>query len=103
MIFIGGVGPRKKRLNDQPQICSNCGLNQAYLSRIDNYFSLFFVPILRIRKGDPFIQCERCGHASDEHGKVYSMGNDLQVVRCFRCGETLEKDYPYCPYCGEPR
>jgi ribosomal protein L37E len=100
MIFIGGVGPRRKKLESHPRICSNCGLSQAYLVRMDDYLSLFFIPILRIRKGQPFVECERCGHVADESGKVYASGNDLQAIRCHRCGETLEKHFRYCPHCG---
>ena len=59
MIFIGGVGPRRKKLDNHPRICSNCGLAQAYLVRMDDYLSFFFIPILRIRKGQPFVECER--------------------------------------------
>ena len=103
MIFIAGVGPRKKRLDNQPQLCPNCGLSRAYLSRLDNYFFLFFIPIFRIRKGEPLVMCERCGHATDETGNLYAAGTDLQAPRCLTCGETLAKDYPFCPYCGERR
>ncbi len=103
MIFIGGVGPRKKRLESQPRICSNCGLAQAYLTRVDNYFSLFFIPILRIRRGEPLVLCERCGHIADERGNIYATGTDLQAPRCLKCGKALGEDYPYCPYCGERR
>ena len=100
MIFIGGVGPRKKKLESQPRICSHCGLSQAYLIRTDDYLSLFFIPIFRVRKGQSFVECERCGHIADEMGKVYSAGTDLQAIRCHRCGETLEKGFNYCPHCG---
>ena len=100
MIFIGGVGPRKKKLESQPRICSHCGLSQAYLFRTDDYLSLFFIPIFRVRKGQSFVECERCGNIADEMGTVYSVGADLQAIRCHRCGETLEKDFNYCPHCG---
>ncbi len=100
MIFIGGIGPRKKKLEGQPRICSNCGLSQAYLIRMDDYLSLFFIPLFRIRQGQPFVECERCGHRTDESGKVYQTGTDLQVVRCHHCGKTLAKDFRYCPHCG---
>jgi len=103
VIFIGGVGPRRKRLDNQPRICSKCGLSQAYLTRVDNYFSLFFIPILRLHKGEPLVLCERCGHVTDESGNVYASGTDVQAIRCRSCGESLAKDYPYCPYCGERR
>jgi hypothetical protein len=100
MIFIGGVGPRRKKIDSHPRICSNCGLSQAYLFRMDDYLSLFFIPILRIRKGQPFVECERCGHLTDENGKIYTPGTDIRVIRCHRCGETLEKEFAFCPYCG---
>ncbi len=103
MIFIGGIGPRRKKLESHPRICSSCGLSQAYLVRMDDYLSLFFIPILRIRKGEPFVECERCGHLTDESGKVYAPGTDLQIIRCLRCGETFDKNFRYCPYCGAKR
>ncbi|UCG13087.1 MAG: zinc ribbon domain-containing protein [Deltaproteobacteria bacterium] len=103
MIFIGGIGPRKKRLDVQPRICSNCGLSQAYLIRIDNYLSLFFIPVLRISKGQPLVQCERCGHTADESGRTQEPPLDLQATRCSRCGATLAGDFRYCPYCGGER
>lgn len=103
MIFIGGIGPRKKRLEQHPRLCSNCGLSQAYLTRSDVYLFLFFIPVLRIRKGAPFVQCERCGHTADEIGQVYSQGMDLSAPRCRRCGAGLQEDFRHCPYCGERR
>jgi len=80
MIFIGGVGPRRKKIESHPRICSNCGLSQAYLVRMDDYLSLFFIPIVRIRKGQPFVECERCGHITDENGKIYAPGAELRIV-----------------------
>ena len=103
MIFIGGVGPRKKRLDNQPRLCSNCGLGQAYLTRIDDYLSLFFIPVFRIRKGKPVVECERCHHVSDETGQIYTAGMDLSTPRCLRCGGILAHDFRYCPHCGEKR
>ena len=100
MIFIGGIGPREKRLEEQPRLCSNCGLSRAYLTRLDDYFSLFFIPVLRIRKGEPVIKCERCGHVAAEDGRIYSSGIDLRRPRCQRCGAALQGDFRYCPQCG---
>jgi len=102
VIFIGGIGPRQKRLEEQPRICANCGLSRAYLTRVDDYLSLFFIPLLRIRKGEPFIQCERCGHVTDEGGRVHSAGMDLRQPRCHRCGAGLQAGFRFCPQCGAP-
>jgi hypothetical protein len=101
VIFIGGIGPREKRLEQQPRVCPNCGLTRAYLTRTDDYLSLFFIPLLRIRKGQPFVSCERCGYVGDERGTVYESGMDLSLPRCRRCGAGLQGDFRYCPYCGE--
>jgi len=72
----------------------------AFLKRVDDYLSLFFIPIFRIRKGEPFIECDRCGHISDERGFAISPGIDLRDSRCRQCGANVEKDFKYCPYCG---
>ena len=100
MIFIGGVGPRKKRLDNQPHICTSCGLSQAYLTRVDQWLSIFFIPIFPLRRGQPVVLCERCGHVEDETGKPIVKGMDLASPRCHRCGEMLEKEFRYCPHCG---
>jgi len=102
VIFIGGIGPRQKRLDEQPRHCSNCGLSRAYLTRVDDYLSLFFIPLLRVRKGEPFIRCERCGHVTGEAGQVYSPGTDLRRPRCHRCDASVQGDFRYCPQCGAP-
>jgi len=62
--FIGGVQPKTIELDEQPRICSSCGLCQARMKRVDHYISIFFLPILRIKKGEPFLLCEKClkGH-----------------------------------------
>jgi ribosomal protein L37E len=102
MIFIGGVGPRKKRLDYQPRICSNCGLSQAYLTRVDHWLSVFFIPIFPVRRGQPVVLCDRCGHVDGESGKTIAEGVDLATSQCHRCGESLEKGFRYCPQCGTP-
>jgi hypothetical protein len=60
MILIAGVSPKIKVLDQNPRRCPGCGLNQAYSKRTDHYLSLFFIPIFRVKKGEPFIICDRC-------------------------------------------
>jgi uncharacterized C2H2 Zn-finger protein len=60
MIFIAGIFPKTKTLDQNPHRCPVCGLHPAYYKRMDHYFSLFFIPILRVKKGEPFIMCDRC-------------------------------------------
>ena len=99
-VFIAGIGPRRKKLESRPRSCPNCGQSQAYLVRTDDYIYLFFIPIVPIRKGQPYVECERCGYVADETGKVHAPGADVQVIRCRGCGAILAKDFRYCPYCG---
>jgi hypothetical protein len=98
--FIAGIGPRRNKLESQPRTCPNCGQSRAYLGRTDDYLYLFFIPVVRIRKRQPYVECEACGFVADETGKVYAPGMDVQVIRCPGCRAILDKDFRYCPYCG---
>ena len=92
MIFIAGVSPKTKVLDQNPRRCPVCGLHQAYHKRTDHYLSLFFIPIFRVKKGEPFIICERCEKtihglgqeftqrpeaAADTAANAYDLGNWL--------------------------
>ena len=101
MFLIAGVIPRIKVLDNTPRLCPVCGLHQAYYKRVDHYFNLFFIPILRVKKGEPFIMCERCERTVHEFKEDY--GNtwlETKEMTCHHCGETIERTFEYCPYCG---
>ncbi|MGD9230832.1 MAG: zinc ribbon domain-containing protein [Desulfobacterales bacterium] len=103
MFLIAGVSPKIKILDTNPRICPVCGLAQAYYKRVDHYFNLFFIPILRVKKGEPFIMCDRCERTVHEFKEEYSSTwPDMKKRQCNHCGKTLEKDFGYCPYCGKP-
>ena len=89
--FIGGIQPKTVKLDEKPVMCKSCGLYQARFKRIDHYISIFFVPVLRIKKGVPFLICDRCGKGSGEGF----------VNFCSNCGKQLESDFQYCPFCGK--
>jgi len=101
MFLIAGVTPKIKVLDNTPRQCPACGLHQAYYKRVDHYFNLFFIPILRVKKGEPFIMCDRCERSVDDFKKEYSSAwPDIKETTCGHCGKTLEKTFEYCPYCG---
>jgi hypothetical protein len=58
--FIAGISPKTKIIDEKPGRCPACGLHQAYQKRIDHYLSVFFIPLIRVKEGEPFIICERC-------------------------------------------
>ena len=101
MIFIAGVSPKTKMLDQNPRRCPVCGLHQAYYKRIDYYFSLFFIPLLRVKKGDPFIMCDRCERAVPESEPVFSQQTDNTPKTCRFCKKSLDGDFIFCPYCGK--
>jgi len=67
-LFIGGIGPRTITLDKQARICPSCGRLTLYLKRIDQYVSLFFIPIFPVKRGEPFLSCEGCGASFNEQG-----------------------------------
>ncbi|OQX55027.1 MAG: hypothetical protein B5M54_04030 [Candidatus Aminicenantes bacterium 4484_214] len=104
-VFIGGVHPKTKTLDEQPQLCPACGAFRLRLKRIDHYFNLFFIPLFPLKKGQPFLICENCGRMFDEHQRP--LGKDLgrggrKAKRCSNCGQVNAPDFSYCPYCGHP-
>jgi rubrerythrin len=102
MFLIAGVSPKTTVIDNTPRRCPVCGTVRAYYKRVDHYFNLFFIPILRVKKGEPFIMCDRCSRTVNEFKEEYgSTWPDIQKTQCRHCGKTLAKDFGYCPYCGK--
>ena len=99
--FIGGVQPKKVTLDDNPRMCPNCGLALARLKRIDHYVSLFFIPLIPVKRGQPFLECSRCQGVFNETGQTAYETRGVQENQCPSCGEQLEQGYSFCPYCGK--
>ena len=97
--FIGGIQPKTIDIDEKPVLCPSCGLLRARYKRVDHYFSLFFIPLIPVKKGEPFLYCESCGLQSrGKFGNGYS-----NVIRsCKNCGRKLESGFMYCPFCGKP-
>jgi RNA polymerase subunit RPABC4/transcription elongation factor Spt4 len=95
--LIGGIQPKVRVLDEKPRRCPVCGLHQAYFKRIDHYLSLFFVPLLKVKTGEPFIMCERCEKSVSE----FAPELDGQTRRCRTCNKDLPADYKFCPHCGQ--
>ena len=100
--MIGGLQPRKVTLDEQPRLCPSCGLPSARLKRLDHHISLFFIPLIPVKRGERFLECNRCGGIFDETGRGQS-GSFLERPdrACPRCGEKIEKGFQFCPHCGQ--
>ncbi|NLD39187.1 MAG: zinc ribbon domain-containing protein [Desulfatiglans sp.] len=97
--FIGGIQPKITFVDNPPVLCPSCGLLRARYKRVDQYISLFFIPIIPIKRGDTFLFCERCGLQAhgEKTGDIYGYNQPL----CKNCGRTIKKDFIYCPFCGK--
>jgi len=101
--LIGGVQPKTVPLDDQHRPCPACGLAQARVERIDHYLSLFFIPLFRVRKGEPMVVCRRCG-AVTAPDSDFAAGTPApeppRRPQCRHCGAVLNPGFSYCPHCG---
>jgi RNA polymerase subunit RPABC4/transcription elongation factor Spt4 len=95
--FIGGVQPKTVTLNEPAKRCDACGLYQLSPMRTDHYLSVFFIPILPIKKGNIFFRCKSCGTVVTE-----SKGSrNSHRETCKQCGSVVDPDFQFCPSCGQ--
>jgi rubrerythrin len=98
--FIGGVQPRVKVLDETPRRCPRCGLNQAYLKRVDHYISLFFIPVLKVKTGAPMLICNRCERPVREADLNLSRQSPEPGKTCRFCKKDFPAEFAFCPICG---
>jgi hypothetical protein len=100
MFIIAGISSKTNVLENTPRLCPSCGLARACLKRTDSYFSLFFIPLFRVKKGEPFIFCDRCETVVSDRGAPARTWKDPGLNRCKNCGKALNNEFVFCPYCG---
>jgi endogenous inhibitor of DNA gyrase (YacG/DUF329 family) len=85
-----------------PRPCPTCGLPSARLKRLDHYLSFFFIPLIPVKRGEPFLECDRCGGVFDETGRPQPGPLQARPFRkCLICGREAAAEFKYCPYCGQ--
>ena len=102
MFLIAGMQPKTKRVDENPKRCPACGLVQAYITRVDHYLSLFFIPLIRVKQGEPFLLCEGCQRPVEDRGDATQQAplSGASVV-CVACKKSFDRSFNYCPYCGQ--
>ncbi|MCF8050157.1 MAG: zinc ribbon domain-containing protein [Desulfobacterales bacterium] len=98
--FIGGITPKTRRIDEQPIRCPNCGLNQAYRTRVDHWLHLFFIPVFPVKRGEPFLFCEHCRRPVDSARTSAPPPRSIRL-ECRVCGKPVEEGFRYCPHCGQ--
>ncbi|PIE66683.1 MAG: hypothetical protein CSA23_07875 [Deltaproteobacteria bacterium] len=103
VFLIAGVQPKTRRIDDQPQRCPACGLLQAYPARVDHYLSLFFIPLIPVKQGDPFLLCEHCQRPVETPPPSTPQPRAGINAPCVACGKKSDASFQYCPHCGQRR
>jgi len=102
MFLIAGLQPKTRRLDEKPQRCPVCGLDQAYPTQVDHYLSLFFIPLIRVKQGEPFLLCEHCQRPVEDFGAPAQAPPSSGVATvCVACKRTFDGSFKYCPHCGQ--
>lgn len=99
--LIGGITPKTRRIDEQPIRCANCGRNQAYRTRVDHWLHLFFIPVLPVRRGEPFVFCEHCRQPVDQIRGREPTTPTAGFRQCPSCRKSVEERFRYCPHCGQ--
>lgn len=89
MFLIGGIQPKTNFLAQESIQCPVCGENQARYQRVDHYLSLFFIPLLRVKKGQPFLMCAKCKKAMQEFDNPFQKTSEQSRTYCSKCQKTL--------------
>ena len=97
MIFIGGVQPRTVVLEDRAGSCPYCGHVAVRRQRVDHYISLFFIPLIPVKRGAVHVACGHCKNVVPN-----GMGPGAGGFKgCRHCGSPVEEEFAFCPYCGK--
>jgi len=99
--FIGGIQPKTVTIDKQARSCPSCGHFDMYLKRVDHYVSLFFIPLVPVKRGTPFLICKNCNTILDERGYRMDAEQTLNEKRCQFCGRAVNPAFSFCPYCGK--
>ena len=128
MFFVGifGVEDKIKKIKEDIRVrCLGCGFEEATLVKVYSCFHIFFIPIMKWNE-QYLIICNNCGkkyrvekedaYKAEEVGYIYDQKlipieqeeedtfniiNGGRKQRCSFCGRELERDFRYCPYCGQ--
>lgn len=95
--FVAGVQPKMRAIDSEPRRCPRCGVRQAYMQRVDHYLSLFFIPLIRVKTGEPYLFCRNCEQPVGQH----MHDQRISPSHCPSCGSPLDPAYNYCPRCGQ--
>jgi predicted RNA-binding Zn-ribbon protein involved in translation (DUF1610 family) len=61
MIIIFGTNSREVEVGSGTFVCPYCGVERSYVrKRVGTYFTLFFIPLFRIKDHGELVECQTC-------------------------------------------
>ena len=127
MFFIGvfGIENKEKIIKETQKIyCKECNeYVEGKIIKVYSFFHFFFIPLFKWNE-KYYVIYNNCNHIysiSKEKGKNVEHDDNYEISywdlkdfegcnyesnsginnKCFRCGRELERNYIYCPYCGQ--
>jgi rubrerythrin len=61
------------------------------------------LPVIRVKRGNPFLQCQSCGSLSHGSGEAWDgyLQEERPVRNCPYCSKPLDPEFRFCPFCGK--
>jgi hypothetical protein len=84
-MLIWGIRQRQKVLDKGTFFCPKCNQNRAYKrKRAGKYFSLYFIPLLKVKNLGEYVECQVCHSAYDPGILDRGSQDTLQLVASTR-------------------
>ena len=116
MIFIAGISPKFKVLNQSNGVCPVCGKSVNFnVSKKYSVVTLFFIPIIPFG-ASYYLDCPNCKSIMSlskakgkkiEQGSVNTVNNsDMEIFQnnvgsvCTACGAKIIVNQNFCYHCG---
>lgn len=124
LIGVFGIENKDKQIKILDNLnCKKCSCNvSARLIKNFDFFHFFFIPIFKWNERY-YVVCEQCNtlySIKKEKGKAIEQGENINITYwdleevnkeyynekyfkgkiCENCGNKLEGEFKYCPYCG---
>ena len=109
MIIFGWTTKIKPTAHYGQFYCPVCGVSTTYAEcRRKTYFTLYFLPVLRLSDDPGGIQWRQCKRAFDEVPYSYPPEEERNSWKCPECGRDWPETNVRCPICkvrpdGRPR
>ncbi len=93
MIIIFGTNSREVEVDRGTFVCPYCGVERAYVrKKVGTYFTLFFIPLFRIKDHGELIECQTCRRAYTPEVLTHLPGPPPEPTEIARLTATVRRD-----------